>query len=176
MPEAPPKSAELRRGPLARLRTLGFIGIASWIVLLFDVVSVIDGGAGPSTYVVIAAIVVVRTAIALEYVRCDERGLSWRWLFFTHRVPWERVAGIETTVVNRRLWFVRMSLPAAGMVVVLPGGAERELTPSIWCPIMHHAEFIAAARLISTHDWADVADGTAAATQPIPRRQRGVGA
>ncbi len=164
MPSPDPRSAELHRGPLARVRTLGILGVSSWVILVVTIGEVATDGPEPARLAVIAAIVVVRMAIALEYVRCDEHGLSWRSLFFTHRVPWNRVAGIETTVVNRRFWFVRMSLPAAGMVVVLPDGTETELQPSIWCPIMRHAEFIAAARLISSHDWADVADGSAATT------------
>ncbi len=166
MPSPDLRSTELHRGPLARVRTLGFLGVSSWVVLAFAVGGVMTDGPEPGRLAAIAAIVVVRAAIALEYVRCDEHGLSWRSLFFTHRVPWDRVAGIETTVVNRRLWFVRMSLPAAGMVVVMPDGAEVELQASIWCPIMCHAEFIAAARLISSHNWADVADGIVATTEP----------
>ncbi len=164
MPSPDPLTAELHRGPLARVRTLGILGVSSWIFLAFAVGGVMTDGPEPGRLAVITAIGAVRMAIALEYVRCDEHGLSWRSLFFTHRVPWDRVAGIETTVVNRRFWFVPLSLPVAEMVVVMPGGAEEELRASIWCSIMRHAEFIAAARLISSHDWADVADGTAATT------------
>lgn len=187
MPEPAPTTAELRRTPLARLRTGGFLGVVSWFVLVLGGTTIVGGDVDGDAFVVVLFVVTVicRIAVATEYLRCDVDGLTWRSVLVTRHVPWTQVAAIETTVVRNERWRGRMTFPVASMVVVLPNGVQQTLTPSIWCPIMRHAEFIAAARLISPIDWADVEDGTVAVVRtgrgrrvgrPIPRRRRGAGA
>ncbi len=157
MSSGAPSTARLRRSPIARLRTLGFFGIVSWIVLVSLMIDIVDGHASPGVAAVGAAALIVRLAIATEYVTCDAQGLRWRSLFAAHRVGWSQVAGIETAIVRNERLPSFLAVPVATMVVVLPDGSEKQLTASIWTSIMRHAEFIAAARLISTHDWADAA-------------------
>lgn len=184
MPDPAPQTAELRRTTVARLRTAGFFGVMSWVFVVLGGVEIVQGSTDGFLIAVFAAAVGWRVAIATEYVRCDVDGLVWRSVFVTRHVPWERVAAIETTVVHGDRWRGRMTFPVASLVVVLPNGVQLTVSPSIWCPIMHHAEFVAAARLISPIDWADVEDGTVAevrtggrhAGRPNPRRRRGDGA
>lgn len=151
------RTAVLRRSPIARLRTLGFLGIVSWVVLLALVVDIVDGRTRPTLVALAVVAAVIRLAIATEYVRCDEAGLHWRSVLVTRHVPWEQVAGIETAVTRTGRLQGWMTFPVACMVVVLPDGSQHQMTASIWTPIMRHAEFIAEARMISTHDWADIA-------------------
>jgi len=187
MPEPAPPTAELRRTPLARLRTGGFLGVVSWFVLALGGAAIVGGDVDGDAFVLLlfVATVIGRLAVATEYLRCDADGLVWRSVLVTHHVPWERVAAIETALVRNERWRGRMTFPVASMVVVLPNGVQQTLTPSIWCPIMSHAEFVAAARLISPVDWADIEDATVAVVRPgrgrrvgrpIPRRRRGTGA
>lgn len=157
MSSGAPTTARLQRSPIARVRTLGFFGIVSWIVLVSLIIDLVDGPVSPGIAAVGAAALIVRLAIATEYVTCDADGLRWRSVFAAHRVGWDQVAGIETAVVRNARVPAWMSVPVATMVVVLPDGSEKQMTASIWTSIMRHAEFIAAARLISTHDWADTA-------------------
>jgi hypothetical protein len=185
MPDPAPQTAELRRTTPARLRTSGVVGVMSWVFVVLGAVEIVQGSSDGFLVAVFAAALTWRIAIATEYVHCDADGLAWRSVFLSHHVPWQRVAAVETAVVHNHRWWGRMTFPAASLVVVLPNGVQLTLSPSIWCSIMDHAEFIAAARLISPLDWAEVEDGTVNVVRtgrgrrvgrPIPRRRRRTGA
>ncbi len=153
-----PASATLRRGPLARVRTIRLYEFAAWcgvLVLAYD----LWRGVGESQIVLLLLGVlggVVRVAIATESVRCDESGVSWRSVFATYRVRWDDIATIEVAAKHMRIGFIRGHPNAtAPCVSIVRTGDQSSLwvTPSVWTSLARQGEFVAAARLISPTDW-----------------------
>lgn len=146
--------ASLRRGVVARLRTVRFLELVAWIapvVIVWDVLADTSNDRGVDLFVLGAAALIFRLAIATEWVRCDATGISWRSYLFTHRIPWDQV--IMMGIAPRRFGRGRYSWASMCIEIDRPTGPPVRVTPSAWVPMMRQGEFIAAARLISPIDW-----------------------
>ena len=151
-----PTTAMLRRGMLARVRTIRVHEFVAWIAIVVLALSV----RAPANFGVLlfgAAGVVVRLAIATEWVRCDVAGVTWRSLFVTHSVSWDEVASIDVAARQMSLRFTRPNYSAMSPCLTIErvaGSPPMSITPSIWTSVIDQGEFIAAARLISPTEWA----------------------
>jgi hypothetical protein len=145
---------------LARLRTIRLYELVAWLVIVASAIELFDGVDGDNDLAAVvfgSMAVVLRLAIAAAWVRCDETGVSWRSLFFVHRVPWHEVRSITIGMKG----FLRTGLTAGrGARVSVPclylrtvAGARYDLGASVWCSMKSQAEFIAAARMISPVDF-----------------------
>ncbi len=161
----------LRRGWLARLRTIGLFDFVIWGLLAWSVAESRHGvhDVGDVGLVLLGvACLAWRIAIATEWVRCDSDGVSWRSMLAVHSVPWEQVAGVGVGARPMRLPISRRRdlLVQCLQIDVGEGGRSRWVTPSIWVPIMRQAEFIAAARLASPVDWSQHESPTSPRSHP----------
>lgn len=150
-------AAVLHRGLWARLRTIRLYEIAAWIAVIALVVGARDGigSGGLGLWFVGVAGAVVRLAIAIEYVRCDRAGVTWRTLFVTHRVSWSEIGNIEVVPRPLSLPF-RGTRGALSTILVIERRTEPRqvyVHPSLLVSMPHLGEFVAAARLMSPSDW-----------------------
>jgi hypothetical protein len=143
-------TATLRRGVLARLRTIGMYEFAAWgglVALYYE-------GSG---WLVLAAIgVAVRLAIATESVRCDVFGLHWRTCIARHRVAWDDIAAIVITPRKLRVGIIRGRPEIYVQCLRVERTGDRPplwVTPSVWTPVMRQGEFVNAAMLIGPAEW-----------------------
>lgn len=155
--EAAGVSAVLHRGLLARLRTIRLYEIAAWIGIVALVVGSRHGigSGGLGLWCAGVAGAVVRLAIAIEYVRCDRAGVTWRTLFVTHRVGWAEITNVEVAPRPLRMAF-RGTRGAMSPCLVIERRTEPVpvfVHPSLLVSMPRLAEFVAAARLISPSDW-----------------------
>ena len=151
-------SASLRRGVLARLRTIRVYEAVAWLVIFVSANELRDGfnGGQEVEAVVFGTMALgVRLAIATAWVKCDDVGVSWRSLFVTHHLPWDQVASMTIGMkgfLSAGFGLVpRVTVPCLFLTEV--EGRRRDLGASVWCSMTRQAEFIAAAHTISPTDW-----------------------
>lgn len=159
-------SAVLRRGLLARLRTIRLYEVAAWIAI----VALVFAGRRPfasedfGLWLMGAVGAAVRLSIATEFVRCDAAGVRWRTLFVTHRIGWDEITTIEVAARPMNIRFLRGMRTAVSPCLVIQRGKGAPpwyVVPSLLVPLVQLGEFISAARLMSPSDWSvsDPADG-----------------
>src|ERR1043165_3042080 len=90
-------SARLRRCLPARLRTIRVHEIIASIGVVVGVVSARHGlgDADPGLLAFGLGGLAIRLAIATEWVRCDQSGVSWRSLFVRYAVAWTEITSID---------------------------------------------------------------------------------
>jgi hypothetical protein len=192
-------SVRLRRGVLARLRTIRVYEAVAWLVIGVSANELRDGfnGGQEVEAVVFGTMALgVRLAIATAWVKGDDTGVSWRSLFVTHHVLWDQVAsmtiGMKGFLPATLGIGPRVTVPCLFLTDV--EGRRRDLGASVWCSMARQAEFIAAAHTISSTDWSlsddrppagprDRWNQAVAATRrsrsgtrvalPVPRRRQG---
>lgn len=148
----------LRRGWLARLRTIRLIDFVVWGLLVYTVVESRHGlhDVGDVGLVCLGLLCLGwRVAVATEWVSFDGAGVHWRAGVLAHSVPWHELDGISIGARPMRLPIGRRNEVLAQCMQVdrVGGCASLWVTPSVWVATMRQAEFIAAARLASPDDW-----------------------
>jgi hypothetical protein len=151
-------SGALRRGLAARLRTLRLHEIAAWAAIVAAVYGIRDGAAKENAALVLlgAVGVMVRLVIATESVRYDETGVTWRSLFVTYHLAWHEITSMEVVARAVRLRLLRGGASATTLCLAIERGPDLPplyVTPSVWVPLVRQGEFLAAARLMSPHEW-----------------------
>lgn len=155
----------LHRGVWARLRTIRVYEIAAWIAVVAFIVGSSGGvgSGGLGLWIVGVAGAVIRLAIAVEYVRCDATGITWRSLFVTHQVGWAEITNLDVSARPMRLP-VRGTRGAMTTCLTIERGAGTPLVyvnPSLLVPLARLGDFVAAARLMSPKDWSEPEDQAA---------------
>lgn len=155
--EAGAVSAVLHRGLLARLRTVRLYEIAAWVPIAALMFGARHGVASEDYGLWLAGAVgaVVRLAIASEFVRCDNAGVSWRSLFVTHQVGWDEITSIEVAARPMKIPFRGFRGAVSTCLVIERGTGTPPLyvIPSLLVPLVRLGEFISAARLMCPSDW-----------------------
>lgn len=129
-------AVRLRRTVWQRLRVVGVLEFFSWTLLLCGGVVVAtepDLSAEPIAdlavvfAVLVGAPLVVRVAVATEYVEADADGIRWRSLFRPVRVPWAQVDRIE----RGEQWLLPRPTGQDVLVVRTTAGRRRKLRPTV---------------------------------------------
>lgn len=155
-----PGTTILRRGVLARVRTIRIYEVIAWVGGVAAVVAVATGITTAYFWWAAAglACAAIRLAIATEYVHCDELGLEWRTVFSRRRVPWTDIVLVEVAArsMSSRVVGGGIRVVTPCLSVVLRRAAKPVwVTPSVWTPLLRQGEFVAAARLRSPVAWSD---------------------
>jgi hypothetical protein len=143
----PMAGCALRRGLLARFRSLGVVEVLSWAGVASLVVTVVRSDSGGDTWVlgsVATLSVACRLLIATEYVRCDEIGVHYRSLLLTESMPWQEITTMEIGPKTYGWLFPgqgkRFSEPY--VIIHCTGACPPRIRSSVWCPMDRQAAFL----------------------------------
>lgn len=130
--------AVLRRGPIARLRTRTVVERGAWLAVLAVALMTsarLESGSWALHPMIVLLVVVlaasgliVRIAVASEYVIADGDGVRWRTMFRTTRVGWD-----DVVVVNSEIDRSRWQRYGPTLLVLHTQGGRRALRASAGC-------------------------------------------
>ena len=147
-------TTRLRRTGWARLRTLRLTDALSWLVVVIVVIDATDAELSVAGAVGGLLGVSYRVLVATEWVQTDEDGISWRPGLVTRRVSWADIASVEISTRPVATFLRRASVPVTSLDLIrADGGTPWRPRPSEWTSLASLVEFVAAARLLSPHDW-----------------------